>query len=181
MRNNRLPWIIATIIATLTLAVPCRADAPTREYQVKAAFLYNFTQFVQWPDTAFASKDSPFVLATVGDDPFAGMLERVTADKSAADRPIRVVHFDSPDHIADCQMLFVPASQAASTTAILDKVSKKAVLTVGETETFTSSGGAMRFFLEDNKMRFEINADAVEASGIKVSAKLMKLARVLKK
>jgi hypothetical protein len=181
MRKRRPSWIGATLVVTLTLALPCRADAPTREYQVKAAFLYNFTQFVEWPDSAFASKDSPFIVATVGDDPFSGFLEKLTADKIAADRPIRIVHFDSPDHIAYCQVLFVPASQAGSIAVILDKVGQRPVLTVGETESFTSSGGTMRFFLEDNRMRFEINTDAAESSGIKVSAKLMKLARIFKK
>jgi len=181
MPNSRLSWIVAIVIVTTMLALPCRADGPTREYQVKAAFLYNFTQFVEWPDSAFASKDSPFILATVGDDPFDGILERVTADKTASDRPIHVVHYDSPDHIGDCQVLFVPAAQEASMKEILDKLDKKSVLTVGETETFTPSGGSMRFFLEENRMRFEINTDVVDEAGLKVSAKLMKLARIYKK
>jgi hypothetical protein len=69
-------WRLAAVVTLLLAAVPCRADGPTREYLVKAAFVYNFTQFIQWPDSAFASKDSPFVVATVGPDPFNGALEQ---------------------------------------------------------------------------------------------------------
>jgi len=174
-------WKIGAVIALLTVAWPCRADAPTREYQVKAAFVYNFTQFVEWPDSAFASKDSPFVVATVGADPFNGALEQAMAAKSVADRSVTVEHFASVDSVGPCQLLFVPASQDSSAKALCDKLDGKPVLTIGESDEFLPAGGGVRFFFEDNRIRFEINLDPIAADGLKVSAKLMKLARIYRK
>jgi len=169
------------VVALMTVALPCRADAPTREYQVKAAFVYNFTQFVEWPDSAFASKDSPFVVATVGADPFNGALEQAMAAKSVGDRLMAVAHFASIDTVGPCQLLFVPASRQSSTRALCDKLDGKPVLTVGESDEFCADGGAIRFFIEDNRIHFEINPDPIAAGGLKVSAKLMKLARIYRK
>src|ERR1700722_9242607 len=137
MRSRRSPAIIAWIVPVLILAIQCRADAPTSEYRVKAAFIYNFTQFIEWPDSAFTGPGSPFVVATVGNDPFQGALENSMGGKS--------------------------------------------VLTIGETDAFCPSGGAIQFFIENDHMRFEINRDATDAAGLKVSAKLMSLARIYKK
>ena len=172
---------MGVVIAVVTATLPCRADAPTREYQVKAAFVYNFTQFVEWPDSAFASKDSPFVVATVGADPFNGALEQAMAAKAVDDRTVTVQHFASVDSLGPCQLLFVPASQDSSAKALCDKLDGKPVLTVGESDGFLPAGGGIRFFFEDNRIRFEINPDPIATDGLKVSAKLMRLARIYKK
>jgi hypothetical protein len=169
------------MIAVLTAALPCRADAPTREYQVKAAFIYNFTAFVQWPDSAFASKDSPFVVATIGTDPFDGALEQAMRGKSVAGRSVVVQHFASIDSMSPCELLFVPASQDSSLNDLFAKLNGLPVLTVGESDSFSPAGGAIRFFVEEKKMRFEIDPDSTNGAGLKVSAKLMKLARIYKK
>ena len=109
MRSRGWALKMGVVIAVVTATLPCRADAPTREYQVKAAFIYNFTQFVQWPDAAFASKDSPFVVATIGADPFNGALDAAMAGKTVANRSVTVQHFASADGLGPCQLLFVPA------------------------------------------------------------------------
>jgi len=172
---------IGVVIAVVTATIPCRADAPTREYLVKAAFIYNFTQFIQWPDAAFASKDSPFVVATLGVDPFDGALDDALAGKIVANHSVTVQHFTSVDAIGSCQLLFVPASQNSALGALFAKLNGVPVLTVGESDAFTPAGGGIRFFLEDKKMRFEIDPDPITSVGIKISAKLMKLARIYKK
>jgi hypothetical protein len=172
---------MGAIIAVLTATIPCRADAPTREYLVKAAFIYNFTQFVRWPDSAFASGNSPFVIATVGNDPFNGSLDDELAGKSVGNHSINVRHFASVDEMSSCQLLFVPASQDSSLKDVFAKLNGAPVLTVGESDAFPAAGGEIRFFLEDNKMHFEINPDPIAAAGMQVSAKLMKLARIYKK
>ena len=181
MRSRRSPAIIAWIVPVLILAIQCRADAPTWEYRVKAAFIYNFTQFIEWPDSAFTGPGSPFVVATVGNDPFQGALENSMAGKSVNGRAMSVRHFDIPDHIDVCQILFVPASLDSTLGAVINKVSGKSVLTIGETDAFCPSGGAIQFFIENDHMRFEINRDATDAAGLRVSAKLMSLARIYKK
>jgi preprotein translocase subunit Sec61beta len=181
MSIRRWAWKLGAIIAVLTAALPCRADAPTREYQVKAAFIYNFTAFVQWPDSAFVSKDSPFVIATVGSDPFNGALEQALAGKSVAGHSIVVQHFSSADSMSPCQLLFVPASEDSSLNDLFAKLNGLPILTVGESDVFSPAGGAIRFFVEDKKMRFEIDPDSINSAGLKVSAKLMQLARIYKK
>ena len=177
IRSGRLAVIAALLIA----AIPCRADGPTREYLIKAAFVYNFTQFVEWPDSAFPSRDAAFVVATVGPDPFNGALESAMSGKTAADRNVQVVHYDTLSDVGQCQVLFVPAALDPSLKSLFDTLGNRPVLTVGETDAFDPAGGCMRFFLEDNRMRFEVSPDAISAAGLKVSAKLMKLARIYKK
>jgi len=172
--------VLAAALMAVKTAI-CWADGPSREYLVKAAFLYNFTQFVSWPSDAFAATDSPFVVAVVGDDPFSGALEKAMSGKSVANHPIQVQHFSSADQLGDCQMLFVPASEDSNLSEIIGAEAKRPVLTVGETDAFSPAGGCMRFYLEDGKVRFEIGPDAVDEARLKVSAKLMNLARIYKK
>ena len=103
------------------------------------------------------------------------------AGKRVGARRVIVKHFDSADQIGPCQILFVPMTEDDSLSGIIQKVQNSAVLTIGESEDFDSSGGCFRFFTDDNKMRFEINQDAAEQAGLRVSSKLLKLAKIFKK
>jgi hypothetical protein len=179
-KNFRLA-LQGALVVVMTVALPTRADEPTGEYKVKAAFIYNFAQFVDWPDTAFTTADAPFVVAVVGKDPFEGILEQVVAGKHVGARRVVVQHFDSADQIGACQILFVPTTEDDSLSRIVQKVQNSAVLTIGESEDFCSSGGFIRLFTEDNKVRFEINQEAAEQVGLRISSKLLKLARIFKK
>src|ERR1700722_10025339 len=102
----------------MAIHLPCKADAP-REDQVKAAFIYNFTQFVTWPQDAFASNNSPFVIAIVGDDPYSGASERAMAGKFVNGRRIAISHFASLERMERCQLLIVSASQQGAASEIL--------------------------------------------------------------
>jgi len=166
------------LIVALALANPCAADPSAREYEVKAAFLYNFTQFTTWPPYVLGSADTPFVVALIGDDPFNGALERVFGGKTVNGRPVVVKHFASPDEMGPCQVLFVPGAQDDSLSALFQKLGNSAVLTVGESDKFIGAGGGIRFFIEENRMRFEIDLTATDAARLKLSAKLIKLAKV---
>jgi hypothetical protein len=180
--KQRGSTIRKVIVALLfALALPCRADGPTREYQVKAAFIYNFTQFVQWPQNAFGSQNSPLVVAVVGDDPFDGALRDIMAQKTAYGHPITVLNFSSAGDIQKCHILFVPSSQDSSVKDIFARLDKQPVLVVGETDEFMADGGAIELFLEDGKMRFGIDPDVLDADGLRASAKLMKLARIYRR
>jgi hypothetical protein len=174
-------WILTAVVTVVSFALPCRAGAPTREYQVKAAFIFNFTQFVEWPDNAFSSSDAPFVVAVMRRDPFDGSLEEAMDGKSVGRHPIVIKHFDNPEDIGACQLLFVPSERDDALSSIFGKVGKNPVLTVGETDSFMASGGHFRFYIDGNRIRFEIDPDTVEGVGLKVSAKLLKLARIYKK
>jgi hypothetical protein len=175
--------VVAVIACALACVGSCRATAegPTREYLVKAAFVFNFAQFVEWPAAAFADSTSPVVIGIVGDDPFQGALEKTVAGKTVGGRPLSIRHLKAGDDLRSCHVLFVAPSENGRTAEILRRVEGVSVLTIGETDQFPWSGGVIRFFLEDNRVHFEINQDAAESSKLKVSSKLMKLARVFHK
>ncbi|MGA3067335.1 MAG: YfiR family protein [Tepidisphaeraceae bacterium] len=158
-----------------------RADEPNREYQVKAAFIYNFAQFIQWPDKAFSDSSSPFVVGVIGQDPFGENLEDAMRDKTIAGRPVEVRHMDSPDQIPSCHLLFIPASEDDQLDDIFKWVADRPILTIGETPKFLDAGGTIQFLIEDGKIRFAINPDSAARAGLRISSKLMSLARIYKK
>ena len=170
------------LLAALVLSVvrPCAADGPSREYLVKAAFIYNFTQFITWPKDAYSCADSPFIVGVLGDDPFDGTLEQAMDGKTVDGHPVVVRHFASVDQLGPCQVLFVPQSQEDSMAAVMSRLAATPVLTIGESEDFLPGDGGIRFLLEDGKIHFEINPAATDAARLKISAKLMKLARIYK-
>ena len=172
---------LSALVAGLGFALLCGAGEPAPEYMVKAAFIYNFARFIEWPNEVFASGNAPFVIAVVGDDPFKGALEQAVAGKKVGNRNVEIRHFDSVDKIGSCQILVVPTTDDEAEAQILRKVEKDHVLTIGESDNFSSIGGCIRFFAEENKVRFEINTDASDHAGLQISSKLLKLARIFKK
>ena len=158
-----------SVFLFMAFVAPCRAHA-LPEPEIKAAFIYRFTQFVTWPDDAFAAQDAPFIIATVGDDSLSAALQHVMAGRVVNGRPIVVIHFASVDRIKHCHLLFVPASQQGSAPAILAKVGNAPVLTVGDGDAFMNQGGGFRLFVEDGRMKFELDPDVVTAAGLKPGA-----------
>jgi hypothetical protein len=178
--------LLGAFALVLTAPLPARADAASREREVKAAFLPKFVQFVDWPASAFHKSEDPIVIAIVdepsGRDPLDGTLEQLTSGKTVGSHPLKVRHIahDAQD-VGDCHVLFIPASQDNRLEALLKSVEKRPVLTVGESDAFPWAGGMFRFYLDDNKVHFEVNPDAVKAANLQVSAKLLALARIFKK
>ena len=178
--NRLIRGLCVAGVLLLALGRSGSADERTvREYQVKAAFLFHFAQFSEWPADAFPRGDSPLVIAVVGRaDPFAGALERAVRDKRIGGHPIVVAHYASAASVGACHVLFVCDDQSDALDQVLQKAGG-ATLTVGDFDGFTDRGGLVRFFPEDNKVRFEINLDALRHSRLKISAKLLKLARIV--
>jgi YfiR/HmsC-like len=150
------------------------------EYEVKAAFLFRFAQFVEWPPTTFKQLGEPFTYCTIGDDPFHGALERTLDGKTIGQRTLRVEHLNAAGKIGECQVLFIGGSggkkqidQTLATAGTLP------ILTVGEADQFAKNGGAIGFCTEANKIRFEVNLDAADKAGLKISAKLLALAKTV--
>jgi hypothetical protein len=161
-------------------AAPARADEP-KESQIKAAFLYNFAQFITWPERAFSAPDAPFVVAVIGTDPLNGDLDAAMAGKTVMGRPVVVVRFASIDQLQGCHLLFVPRSEDPRLSAIFEKIASMPVLTVGESEAFPWANGGIRFFSDDNHIRFEVNLRATKDAGLEISSRLLKLARIFKR
>lgn len=163
-------WMASTLLAQGT---------SSGEYAVKAAFLFHFAQFVEWPAGAFKDVNSPMTYCTVGDDPFRGSLDESLRGKTIRERAIRVQHLRPSDGIQDCQILFISASENKRTAGILADAKGSAILTVGESQTFAEDGGMIEFCLEGNKIRFEINLSAVGTAKLKMSARLLALAKTV--
>jgi hypothetical protein len=156
-----------------------RANTPL-EYEVKAAFLFRFAQFVDWPPEAFKAAGEPFTYCTIGEDPFQGALERTLNGKTIGQRALRVEHLNGAGKIGECQVLFVGGSgDKKHIEETLASTGNLPILTVGEADRFAEDGGAIGFCTEDNKIRFKVNLVAAGKAGLKISAKLLALAKTV--
>lgn len=175
-------WAPLALMLGIFTAPAC-ADGPSRESMVKAAFVFNFTQFVDWPSDAFANSNAPFVIGVVGQpDRLEGAMERAMADKTAQGHRIVVRHFSDASAVGPCQCLYLPAATSAETSAALQRLHDTAVLAVGETDQFMDDGGGIELFVDDDgHMRFKLDPDVLKANRLRVSAKLMKLATIIHK
>jgi hypothetical protein len=148
----------------------------SREYQLKAVFLFNFAQFTDWPDSAFANDKSPIIIGIVGPDPFGPALEATLRDESIKGRPLVLEHYSQVSDIKTCHILFVTQSDVRHMGEILNSVKEKPVLTVADSDSAASAGAIIRFSLQNNKVRFRINAEAARVANISLSSKLLRVA-----
>ncbi len=176
-RRQRLgaPCAVA-ILCCATLLALARNDPD--EYQVKAAFIYNFAKFVTWPAQAFKGPSDPLVICVVGNDPFNGALEEAVRGKTIDGRPLAIKVMGKVDANCPCQILFVSHSGAKRSAA---EVSSNGVLIIGESPGFAAKGGGViNFKLQDGRVRFEINPDAADRQQLHISSKLLSLADIVK-
>lgn len=163
-------------------AVPCRGagDPPPafREYDVKAVFLYNFAQFVEWPESVSTNGVAPFTIGVLGEDPFGKILDETVKGEHVKGRPLAVRRFRTIEEVKDCQLLFVSRSEKGRMADIVRRVSGQAILTVSDVEAFARLGGMVAFKTYRGRVRFEINLPAAEKAGLRVSAKLLTVAQV---
>lgn len=168
MRRAVLSLVAA---ALLTTQVASSANEGL-EYQVKAAFLFNFLKFVEWPN---ATGDSPWVIGVLGRDPFGGALDEIVRDKVVNGHPVVVRHYLRAAEVKDCNILFIGKADAERAGVPV----QPGLLTVGESNGFLKSGGIISFYLEDNRVHFEVQPAAARSSGLRISSQLLKLGRVL--
>lgn len=159
--------------------VAAQAGAPPNEYAVKAAFLYNFAKFVQWPDGAFATGDAPVVIGVLGSDPFGALLEDTTRSESVDGRAIVIRRLDWNDDLTQTHILFVSPSEQRRLPQLIDRLRGSSVLTVGEDDEFVRHGGMIRFRTENYRIRFAINVRSAERARLKISSKLLSLATII--
>jgi YfiR/HmsC-like len=154
---------------------------PMDEYQVKAAFLYNFARFVEWPQEAFQDANDPFAICVLGQDPFGRALDDVAAGKKIEGRAVAVRRISEARRANGCRILFVSSSEPKRVLATLASMSERGVLTVGEADNATSEGMIIDLTLEEGKVRFEIHTEAAGREKLRFSSKLLSLATILKK
>jgi hypothetical protein len=151
----------------------------SREYSVKGAFLYNFAKFVSWPEEAFRDDQMHITLCILGKDPFGDALASVEG-KTVKDRKVVIKHCETLDDLDKCHILFISRPEEQNLSEILAKVKNWNILTVSDMEAFAQSGGVINFVTVEKKIRFEINVDAAERAGLKISSKLLRLAKIVK-
>jgi len=164
------------LFALLANASSIQVKAQTmNEYQVKAAFIFNFAKFVEWPSDAFG-EGGALVVGLIGDDPFGGSLDRLSGN-TANGRTLRIKRFHWGDDLRACQVLFISASEERHLNKIMESIRGTSVLTIGESTQFSQSGGMIRFVIQENKVRFEINASAAGQARLRISSKLLALSK----
>lgn len=168
------------LAAFLLLAlIPVRsAKAQINPTELKAVFLFNFAQFVEWPAAAFETADSPLVVGVLGADPFGKVLDDVLRNERARNRRLALERYKHLSDIERCHILYVSRSEQAHMDEILEAVRGKPVLTVAETDDFAREGGMIQL-ITDRKVRLRINLKAAKAAGLNISAKMLQLAEVI--
>jgi hypothetical protein len=163
-------------------ALHLSAEAPAfDEYQVKAAFLYNFAKFVEWPQGTFANSTDPITICTVGQNPFGSALEDMVKGKKVGDRAFAVRRLPDTQQASQCQILFIGGAEWRRTGALLEAVKSPGILTVGETDDFTALGGIINFRLDGPRVRIRVDLQAAERGKLRISSKLLSLAEIAKK
>jgi hypothetical protein len=145
------------------------SQQPAPEQDIKAAFLHNFARFTEWPERAFAAAPDEFRLGMVGPDSLLETLQRVLKDKKIGNRTLKIIHGKAPSDLKSCAMVFIADSEKEKIPAVVAEFKDQPVLLVGETEGFAQDGGMLNFYVEQNKVRFEINPDAAARAGLKVT------------
>ena len=173
-------FLIMFMIAVpcITLSAPLKTYAETQEYAIKAAFLYNFGKFVEWPQGSFRDAKSPFVICALGEDPLGGALDTIHG-KNINGREVVIKRIESIEDGEKCHILFVSASERGNLSQIFRTVKQLSVLTVGDMKGFAGSGGIINFISADNRIGFEINVSAAEKANLKISSKLLKLGNIV--
>jgi hypothetical protein len=176
---NRYLTALISIAILVSAATPlsARAEEPLlHEYRVKAAFLYNFAKFVQWPESAFIDPERPVTICILGKDPLMGALQNLTA-KTVRGRRIVISHSKDVMSVKGCHILFVAKSEKSRIKQTISELKGKSVLTVSDIDDFVKAGGMIGMVRVENKIRFHINLVSAQDSGLTISSQLLKLAQ----
>lgn len=157
-------------------ALHAQALGGALEYQVKAAYLLNFTRYVEWPAQAFTSPNAPIDICVLGADPFGGALEQAVAGRVTRGRPLIVQYKRTAAEARYCPVVFVPATVWRRDPEVLERLRGHGVLTVGETAGFAKAGGIIGFVIEEASVRFVVNLEARDRAGLRISSRMLALA-----
>ena len=149
------------------------------EYDLKLAFLFNFAKFVEWPSDAFSNDKSPITICVFGADPFGKSLDNIIQGKTADNREFAVRRTNKPEELHGCQIVFISDAERGRFAEGFQGLKHSSVLVVGESDGFAERGGCIQFYLDEKKVRFVINVDAIQRAHLTVSSKLLALARIV--
>lgn len=177
--RNKAVALLAVCFLTCGIAYASAQRHAFDEYRVKAAFLYNFAKFVEWPATAFESSAAPVSICILGNDPFGDAIE-VIRTKTVGGRKLDVRRLSGLNGLPHCHILFISASEGDRLAEILKLIRKRDILTVADMKGFARAGGIINLVRKNETIQFEINLDAVERTDLKISSQLLKLAEIIR-
>jgi hypothetical protein len=176
-RVRQIRAVAAIVLLLASVSLPA-AESATAD-QIKAAYLFNFAKFVEWPAEALPQSDSIVTFCALGLSPVVDELDSVLRGKTITGHKIALRRLQSPDEIAGCHVVFLTVGAGKQQPKLLKAASGHPILLVGDSPGFAQSGGAMNFVMESGKVLFEVNLRAVDGAGLKMSAKLLSLARIV--
>jgi uncharacterized protein DUF4154 len=189
MATSLRPSARGTVLRRRLLRVACILAAgfcggalsapPAAEYQVKAAYLFNFGQFVEWPPQAYDSPSAPFVIGIVGEDPFGKVIDEAVAGERLGGHPLVVRRFRNPEDISACNILFIGRSEAGRLAETLKALQGRSVLTVTDITGPEQQGAIIVLINENNRIRMRIDVAAARANNLVISSKLLRPAEVV--
>lgn len=174
----RLALVLSAMLVFGETDLPAQA-AVSKAYQIKAVFLFNFTQFVNWPTNALTDPHAPFTIGVLGNNPFGDFLDATVRGEKVNGHDLTVQRYQKSDDIKDCQILFVSQSEARHLKDILAGLHGRSILTVGDFDGFAKEGGMVRFVTENNKIHIRINLTTAKAASLTISSQLLRLAEII--
>ena len=177
--HRKVGWVLAVLLywASGTTVAGDADPGVAKEYELKAAYLFNFAKFVRWPATALPDADTPLVVGIFGSDRVAVALDALTKGRSVNGHPVQVKVMSDATNVAGLRVLYLDRAEDAGLSQIAPVFSSNGLLTVGESEAFAQAGGMIRLVVEANRLQFEINAGAAQRAGLSLSSQLLTLAR----
>lgn len=174
---------LAGLLLLLFCAWPpaSRAQASLPEADLKAAFVYNFTKFIEWPSDRFSRSEDPLIVGIFGDEDFVATLRKLLENKRAHGHPFVVKRLAQDLEAKACHILFVRENENKRFSLVYENIKDLPILTIGETKEFLDMGGMFNFFFEDKQLRFEVNPARAESVRLTISSKLLRLAKSVRK
>jgi hypothetical protein len=170
-----LSWISLILLGlSTTNAVP-----EVRDNEIKAMFLFYFSKFIEYPESALSSKSQPLRICIFGEDPFQNALDAAVQGKDAHGHSIEIKRFNKTETIKECQILFISSAEQASLPQIFAHTRQYPILTVSDMDNFIKSGGMIQFYIEENKVRFMVDLKKIQGATLKVSSRLLQVAKVV--
>ena len=177
-----IPRLLLGVVVGVILLYPAKImgqSPPATEYQVKAAFLYNFAKFVEWPSGTFGSSSSTLQICVFGQETLTSDLTQIISGKTVNGHPLEVKQVARLQEMQGCHVVFAAVTDRTQIKSILEGLRGSSVLTVGDTSGFAEQGGMINFVLDHDHVQFEVNAKAAEEAGLHISSRLLSVAKVV--
>jgi len=182
LRFRAYRWAAGLVLAALLNGGALTGSAQTPRspaQQVKAVFLFNFAQFVEWPAHAFPTTEAPLVIGVLGENPFGNYLDEAVRGEKAGNHPLVIQQYRRTDEIQACHVLFIASSEAGHKEQIFAGLRDRNILTVSDGEDFARHGGMIQFFTEKGRLRLKINLDAIKAEKLTINSNLLRPAEIV--